>query len=41
MMAAIFNSAMLDPDTVILDSDTLLFSLKFTQKQSHSTLSLA
>ena len=36
MMAAILNSAMLDWDTAILDSDTLLSSLRFTQK----TLSL-
>ena len=40
MMAAILNSAMLDPDTAILDSDTLLSSLRFTQKHSHSTLTL-
>ena len=40
MMAAIFNSAMLDSDTAILDSDTLLSSLRFTQKHSHSTLTL-
>ena len=40
MMAAILNSAMLDSDTAILDSDTLLSSLRFTQKQSHSTLTL-
>ena len=33
MMGAIFNSA-------ILDSDTLLSSLRFTQKHSHSTLNL-
>ena len=33
MMAAILNSAMLDPDT-------LFSSLRFTQKQSHSTLTL-
>ena len=31
MMAAILNSAMLDWDTAILDSDTLLSSLRFTQ----------
>ena len=31
MMVAILNSAMLDSDTVILDSDTLLSSLRFTQ----------
>ena len=40
MMAAILNSAMLDSDTAILDSDTLLSSLRFTQKHSHSTLML-
>ena len=40
MMAAIFNSAMLDSDTAILDSDTLLSSLRFTQKHSFSTLTL-
>ena len=40
MMAAILNSAMLDWDTAILDSDTLLSSLRFTQKYSHSTLML-
>ena len=40
MMAAILNSSMLDSDTAILDSDTLLSSLRFTQKHSHSTLSL-
>ena len=34
MMAAILNSAMLDSDTAILDSDTLLTSLRFTQKHS-------
>ena len=39
-MAAILNSAMLDWDTAILDSDTLLSSLRFTQKHSHSTLTL-
>ena len=38
MMAAILNSAMLDSDTAILDSDTLLSSLRFTQKHSPSTL---
>ena len=36
MMATILNSAMLDSDTAILDSHTLLSSLRFTQK----TLSL-
>ena len=40
MMAAILNSAMLNPDTAILDSVTLLSSLRFTQKHSHSTLTL-
>ena len=40
MMAAILNSAMLDSDTTILDSDTLLSSLRFTQKHSHSILTL-
>ena len=40
MMAAILNSAMLDWDTAILDSDTLVSSLRFTQKHSHSTLTL-
>ena len=39
-MAAILNSAMLDSDTAILDSNTLLSSLRFTQKHSHSTLTL-
>ena len=40
MMAAILNSVMLDSATTILDSDTLLSSLSFTQKHSHSTLIL-
>ena len=40
MIAAILNCAMLDSDTAILDSDTLLSSLRFTQKHSHSTLTL-
>ena len=40
MMAAILNSAMLDSATAILDSNTLLSSLRFTQKHSHSTLTL-
>ena len=31
---------MLDSDTAILDSDTLLSSLRFTQKHSHSNLTL-
>ena len=39
-MAAICNSAMLNSDTDILDSDTLLSSLRFTQKHSHSILTL-
>ena len=41
MMAAILNSAMLESDTFILDSDTLLSSLRFTQKHSSSTLTLS
>ena len=40
MMAAILNSSMLDSDTAILDSDTLLSSLRLTQKHSASTLTL-
>ena len=40
MMAAILNSAMLDSDTAILDSNTFLSSLRFTQKHSHSILTL-
>ena len=40
MMAAILNSAMLDSDTAILDSNTLLSSLRFTQKHSHSILTV-
>ena len=40
MMADILNSAMLDSDTAILDSDTFLSSLRFTQKHSPSTLTL-
>ena len=40
MMAAILNSTMLDSDTAILDSDTYLSSLRFTQKHSPSTLTL-
>ena len=35
-MAAILKSAMLNSDTGILDSDTLLPSLRFTQKHSHA-----
>ena len=40
MMAAILNSAMLYSDTAIWDSDGLLSSLRFTQKHSHSILTL-
>ena len=40
MMAAILNSVMLDWETAILNSDTLLSSLRFTQIHSHSTLTL-
>ena len=40
MMAAILNSAMLDSDIAILDSNTLLSSLRFTQKHSSSNLTL-
>ena len=40
MMEAILNSAILDSDTAILNSDTLLSSLRFIQKYYHSTLSL-
>ena len=40
MITAILNSTMLDSDITILDSDTLLSSLRFTQKHSHSTLTL-
>ena len=40
MMAAILKSVMLVSDTAILDSDTLLSSLRFTQKHSHATLTL-
>ena len=40
MMAAILNSAILDSDTAILDSDNLLSSLRFTQKHSHFILTL-
>ena len=39
-MATIFNSAMMDLDTANLDSNTLLSSLRFTQKHSHSILTL-
>ena len=48
MMEAILNSvilnsailAMLDLDNATLDSDTLLFSFRFIQKNSHSNLTL-
>ena len=40
MMAAILNSAILDSATAFLDSDTLLSSLRFTQKHSHATQTL-
>ena len=40
MMAAILNSPILDSATAILDSDTLLSSLRFTQKHSHATQTL-
>ena len=40
MMAAIMNSSMSDWASAILDSDTLLSSLRFTQKHSLSTLTL-
>ena len=40
MMAAILNSTMLDSDTAILDSETFLSSLRFTQKHSPFTLTL-
>ena len=40
MMAAIVNSTVLDSDIAILDSDTFLSSLRFTQKHSPSTLTL-
>ena len=40
MMAAILKSAILVSDTAILDAEALLSSLRFTQKHSHSTLTL-
>ena len=40
MISAILNSAMLDSDTAILDSNTLLSFLRLTQKHSHSILTL-
>ena len=39
-MAAILNSAISDSDIAMLDSDTLLSSLRFTPKHSTSTLTL-
>ena len=39
-MAAIMNPSMSDWASAILDSDTLLSSLRFTQKHSHSILTL-
>ena len=39
-MAAILNSTLLDSDTAIFDSDTFLSSLRFSQKNSPSTLIL-
>ena len=41
MIPAILNSAILDWDTAILDSDTLLSSLRFPQKHSPSSLTLS
>ena len=40
MISDILNSAILDSDIAILDSNTLLSSLRFTQKHSSSTLTL-
>ena len=40
MISAILNSAILDSDTAILELDTLLSSLRFTQKHSSYTLNL-
>ena len=40
IIAAILNSVRLNSDTAILDSDTLLSSLRLTQKHSHSTLTM-
>ena len=40
MMAAILNSTILDSDTAILDSDTLLSPFRFTQTHCHSFLTL-
>ena len=38
MMAAILNAAMVESNTAILDSDTLLSSLRFTSKTLSLTL---
>ena len=40
LKSAILNSAILDSDTAIMDWDTLLSSLRWTQKHSPSTLTL-
>ena len=40
MFAAILNSGLLHSDTAILDADTLVSSLRFTQKHSHFILTL-
>ena len=40
MITANLNSAIVVSDTAIFNSDTLLSSLRFTQKHSHSTLTL-
>ena len=40
MLTAILHSTIFDSDTAILDSDTFLSSLRFTQKHSPSTLTL-
>ena len=40
MMAATLNLAMLDSDTTILDSDTLLSSLRFIKKNTLTPLCL-
>ena len=41
LIAAILNSAMLDSNSAILDSDILLSFLRFTQNYSHSIVTLA
>ena len=40
MMVAILNCAILDSASTMLDLDSLFSSLRFTQKDSHSTLTL-